>query len=328
MKLPKFSLSKADKKKYRLLFLSAILLSFTTAIITSAPSIVTLAESKVISSANESLEKPKYLINDQVQAKKSWIEIVDQKIPSPQFTSGSVLAFDLDNNRILYEKNSNNRMSPASTTKIMTALVAMEHYQTGDILVVPAEALVGGSSMGLTPGERLTFRSLLYGMLLNSGNDAAYTLAMNYPDGFSAFVARMNQKASELGLKNTSFENPAGFDGANHYSSAQDLAKIAKEAIKNPQLAKIFSTKEASVISYDQSKSHPLKNLNKLLGEDGITGIKTGFTEKSGENLVGLVERNGHMVLTVVLSSSDRFGETKNLIDWIYQNFTWNLRSN
>lgn len=290
----------------------------------SVPAAVKLSESRILTSANLPPDNPKYIENKSPQLHaRPVMQIVDSKNPPPYFTAGAVFAEDINLDKILYEKNADKKLAPASTTKIMTALVSVDHYKPGDVLVVPPQAMVGGSSMGLGVGESMTFRSLLYGMLLNSGNDAAYTLALNYPGGFDVFIQKMNEKASALGLKNTHFENPAGFDSPNHYSSASDLAKIAQTAVKNPQLAKIVSTKETSVESIDKMRSHPLKNLNKLLAEKGVLGVKTGFTEKAGENFVGLIERDGHKILTVVLSSTDRFGETQNLFDWIYSNFSW-----
>lgn len=250
-------------------------------------------------------------------------QLLDQGITPPQFSALGVLAIDVDSGKILYEKNMHGRLSPASTTKMMTALVAVEYFKPADILVVTAEALVGGSTMGLNVGEKLTFRSLLYGMLLNSGNDAAYTIAANYPGGLDNFVLMMNKKAQELGLQNTNFQNPAGFDGLSHYSSPWDLSKIAQAVVANPQLAKAVSTKETEVTSMDKTSDHSLKNLNQLLTEPGVIGIKTGFTEKSGENLVLLVDRDDHKTLSVILGSQDRFGESKALIDWVYNNFKW-----
>lgn len=165
-------------------------------------------------------------------------------------------------------------------------------------------------------------------MLLNSGNDAAYDIAANAPGGIAGFVDAMNAEVSRLGLTDTHFQNPAGFDDASHYSSAYDLAVIAQKVIADPTLARVVSTKETVIsevggVSSDSARKHYLHNVNQLLGEDGIIGVKTGFTEKAGENLVGLVERNGRRVLTVVLRSTDRFGETKTLMDWIYKNYTW-----
>jgi D-alanyl-D-alanine carboxypeptidase len=135
----------------------------------------------------------------------------------------------------------------------------------------------------------------------------------------------MNLKAEQMNLKNTHFQNPAGFDNFDHYTSAADMAQIAKVFTKDALLAKIVATKNTSVVSFDKSKQHLLTNLNKLLGQNGVVGIKTGTTDASGENLVTLVERDGHRVLIVLLNSKDRFGETKQIIDWIFSNYSWQV---
>lgn len=240
----------------------------------------------------------------------------------PQISAVGVWVEDLETNSLLYQKNSNQRLLPASTTKMMTALVGVDYYKFDDDLVVNEQSLVSGSSMNLSIGERLSFRALLYGMLLNSGNDAAYTIASNYPGGVNGFINAMNEKAKNLGLVNTNFSNPAGFDTDNHFSSVNDLAKIAKAVIANESLSRIVATKETVVVSENQPKTHSLSNLNQLLGEEGVIGIKTGYTEKSGENLVTLVDRDGRKVLLIVLDSDDRFGETKKLLKWAYDNFS------
>lgn len=248
-------------------------------------------------------------------------------IPAPELTANAALVEDLDSNFILYTKNPDQRVAIASTTKIMTALVGLEHYSQNDVLTVTPDATVSGSTMGLVAGERLTFRSLLYGMLLNSGNDAAFTIAANYPGRINGFVAAMNKKAQDLGLFNTHFDNPAGFDGPNHFSSANNLAKIAALAAQNPYLRRVFATKETEVTNVDNTIVHQLKNLNILLGQPGVVGMKTGYTPEAKENFVGLIDRNNHLILTIVLGSSDRFGETVKLFDWTYQNFVWNTPS-
>lgn len=249
---------------------------------------------------------------------------VSKNLPLPQILARAVLVKDLGTETVLYQKDANVSIPIASTTKIMTALVASEYFKQNSVLTVGSSANMPGSRVGLFSGEDLTFRSLLYGMLLNSGNDAAFTLAENYPGGVLSFVSVMNKRAMELDLKNTHFDNPAGFDSPNHYSSASDLAKITQEALKNYQLARIFATKETNIVSLNKKYTHQLFNLNKLLSDvAGVLGVKTGTTEGAKENLVTLVDRNGHRVLLVVLGSSDRFGETKKLIDWTYSNFEW-----
>lgn len=245
-------------------------------------------------------------------------------IPAPLLSAKSILVKDLTTGTPLYYKDPQTRLPIASTTKIMTALVASEYFDQNSPLVVGDSSTIGGATVGLKKGETLSFRSLLYGMLLNSGNDAAYAIAENYPGGVIGFVSAMNKKAAVLGLQNTHFENPAGFDNVNNFSSASDLSKITEEAINNPNLAKIFATKETEVISLDKKYKHELKNLNKLLTQvTGVMGVKTGYTDLAKENLVTLIDREGRRVLIVILGSDDRFGETTNLISWTYSNFNW-----
>lgn len=269
--------------------------------------------------------------------KKPSFAVLEGNVPQPQFSSWATIAVDYDTGQILYQNNIHVRHAPASTTKLMTALVAEDYYQTSQLLTVPAAAAVGGSVMGLLPGEKLTYRGLLYGMLLDSGNDAAYALAADSPPGFGGFVDQMNQKAQDLGLADTHFENPAGFDMPDHYSSAFDLSQIAKQAAQDPQIARIVSTKDTTVTLWLNSqqasseatpsaqipKTVALHNLNQLLDVPGVIGMKTGTTENAGENLVGLVDRNNHKIITVMLGSKNRFVETKTLIDWIYNNYSW-----
>lgn len=249
---------------------------------------------------------------------------IGRDLPVPDFSAKAVSVKDLATDAILFQKEAGVSLPIASTTKIITALVASEYFKQNSILTVGTSANTPGSRVGLMKGEQLSFRALLYGMLLNSGNDAAYTLAENYPGGVSEFVSAMNKKVAQLGLKNTHFDNPAGFDSPNHFSSASDLAEISEEALKDSTLSRIFVTKETSIMSLNRKNSHQLYNLNKLLTSvKGVLGVKTGTTEEAKENLVTLIERENHRVLIVLLGSTDRFGETTKLIDWTYANFEW-----
>lgn len=249
---------------------------------------------------------------------------VSKNIEVPQLSAKSVFVKDLTTTTILYQKNASVRLPIASTTKIMTALVASGYFKPNSVLIVGQSSQIPGSRVGLNLGEDLSFRSLLYGMLLSSGNDAAYAIAENYPAGVLGFVSEMNKKASDLGLLNTHFENPAGFDSPNHYSSAKDLSIVTEEALKDAQLTRIFATKETNIVSLDKKYTHNLANLNKLLSTvKGVLGVKTGYTDVAKENLVTLVNRDNHKILTVVLGSDDRFGESTKLIEWVYSNFTW-----
>lgn len=303
-------------------FYTTAFIVIAVAILLSLPKAVSLTQ--VIVSAKD-------LPTNNIAKKDENIAVVKTLIPLPKLnsvqipavTSAAIIIKDLDSGILLYVKDPDKKVPIASTTKIMTAMVASDYFKANDVLETKDISLVSGSSMGLKSGEKMTFRSLLYGMLLNSGNDAAYTLADNYPGGRNSFIDAMNSKASTLGLLNTHFDNPAGFDSPNHYSSAFDLAKIAEIAITNSQLARVVSTKETTVFSVNKESEHDLKNLNKLLSLQGVIGIKTGTTPLAKENLVGLIERDGHKILTVVLGSDDRFGETERLIDWAYANFSW-----
>lgn len=249
---------------------------------------------------------------------------VSKNIPVPSFSARAVLIKDLATDKILFQKDANVSFPIASTTKIITALVASEYFKSNSPLTVRTSAVTPGSKVGLNEGETLSFRSLLYGMLLNSGNDAAFAIAENYPGGVESFIRAMNNKVSALGLKNTHFDNPAGFDSPKHFSSANDLSIFTEEALKNDTLARIFATKETNIVSLNRKYTHQLVNLNRLLSDvRGVLGVKTGTTEEAKESLVTLIERDGHRILIVLLGSNDRFGETTRLIDWSYANFAW-----
>lgn len=242
----------------------------------------------------------------------------------PEITAKAGLVMDLNSSVVLYKKNSNLRLFPASTTKIMTGLVSLENYNLDQILEVKT-GLVDGSVINLDAGEKISVRNLLYGLLVASGNDAAQTLAENYPNGVQGFVEAMNNKAVELNLNDTNFTNPMGYDQPNHYTSAKDLARLTSYAISNNEFTKFVSTPEV-MISDINGENITLKNTNLLVGKvDGVMGVKTGLTDLAGECLVTLVERDEKKVLIVLLGSSNRFGETQKIIDWVYNNFHWQI---
>ena len=297
---------------------SAILIVAAIAIVISIPSIVDLTENSIFS-----LQVPSN--NSQVAGIQKYnIPPVSKNIPIPQFSAKAVFIKDLTSNTILFQKEASMPLPVASTTKIMTALVSSEYFKPNSSLRVNIGASVSGAKAGLLPGEDLSFRSLLYAMLLNSGNDAAYSLAENYPGGILGFVSAMNKKAAQLSLQNTHFDNPAGFDSPKNFSSAKDLAVITEEALKNVSSARIFATKQTNIVSLDKKYTHQLANLNKLLSQvRGVMGVKTGYTEGAKENLVTFVDRDGHQILTVVLGSNDRFGESAKIIEWVYSNYQW-----
>jgi len=246
-----------------------------------------------------------------------------REVRVPILSAQGVVAVDLGSRVSLYEKNPDLPLLPASTTKIMTALVVFDEYSLNQPLRVDG-VTVDGQKMGLVRGEEMVVRGLLDGLLIFSANDAAEVLAMNYPGGREAFVEEMNLMAKRYRLDNTHFENPTGLDGVGHRSTARDLVWLAEVAMQNPVFAEIVRTKTKTVTSTDGLIKHRLVNINELLGEvEGVLGVKTGWTESARENLVTYVERDGRRVLIAVLGSQDRFGETRELIDWIFQAYEW-----
>jgi len=251
--------------------------------------------------------------------------------PPPLLTARSVLVLDQDSAVVLYQKNAHSRLLPASTVKIMTALIALDHYQLDDVLTVQGINWEG-QDIGLREGEKLSARSLLYGLLVASANDAAQVLAKNYPGGERAFVAAMNQKAQELNLTDTYFANPVGLDSdengdllADHsFTTTLDLARLTTYALRNPVFAQIVATPKIVISDVTGKIIHPLQNINQLLGRiRGIKGVKTGWTEEAGECLVSFIKRENKGVVIVVLGSQDRFGETARLAEWVFANHSW-----
>ncbi len=240
--------------------------------------------------------------------------------PSPFVTAASVYVIDLVSTTPLFDKNPHMKLYPASTVKVMTALTAQDVFSSDDVLTVK-RVINEGQVMDLVKGERITYENLLYGLLVHSGNDAAYVIADNYPEGYDAFIAAMNDKAASLGMKNSRFHNPAGLDNSGQYVSAFDLTLAGRELLKNPQLSKIVSTKSITVSDVDYMYFHPLYNVNRLLGEiPGVAGLKTGKTELAGENLITLYKKNGRQYLIVLLKSEDRFIDTQSIVQWLDQN--------
>lgn len=251
------------------------------------------------------------------------LPIKKAKAKGPYVNAEGAIVIDISTSKILYQKNGEKKFSIASLTKIMTVLVSLENYNLKDTAVVPKEApLLKGAKINLREGEKLTVESLLYGLLLYSGNDAAYTLASFM--GEREFVTKMNIKAKDLRLSSLVYFDPTGLDEKNR-SNLKDLALLAVFALRNPKFAQIVKTNEIEISSVDGSIRHPLKNTNKLLREyPGTFGVKTGYTEEAGHCLIAAASRNGHKVLSIVLGSpSDQFKESMSLLDWTFASYSW-----
>ena len=284
-------------------------------------SFVFIASTALALSASDSRHQPE---TSQNQKLLSPLPVISKDASFPIISAQAALAIDMDSQVSLYEKRADSPFLPASTTKIVTALVAREYYPLNLVIKVP-EVKVEGQKMGLIRGEEIEVEDLLYGLLVYSANDAAEVLALNFPGGRELFIVAMNLKAKELGLAHSKFSNPAGLDdGDGHVTTAKDLIRVSEIAMKDPLFAKIVGTKEKTVTSTNGRIVHRLRNINELLGEvEGVMGVKTGWTENARENLVTYLERDGRRVMIVLLGSQDRFGETRELIDWIFSNYRW-----
>lgn len=218
---------------------------------------------------------------------------------------------------IVWENNSEQRLPQASLTKMMTALLILENYRPDDVVEVgPEAAAETGSRLGLRTGDRVLVADLLAAMLIRSTNDACHALADWHSGSEAVFVARMNQRAEQLGLKDTHFMNACGFDNPQHYSTARDLITLAEAAIAYPTFARIVTKERMSFRSVDGRRTFRVKTTNHLLGVlDGVQGVKTGFTNNAGPCLVAMAERNNERVWLVLLNAKNRWWNATAMID-------------
>lgn len=246
------------------------------------------------------------------------VEAINNK--AIHINAGAAIVMDMKSGRVLYEKNARVRRAIASTTKIMTALLAIENGNLNDTVTVSKRAArVSGSTIDLKQGQKLKLQELLYGLMLKSGNDAAITIAEHIGGSVEGFVEMMNRKAGEIGAKDTSFRSPHGLDMTDHYSTAYDLARITKYALENPTFSKIVGTESAYV------GMKMVHNTNELLGAyPGADGVKTGYTGQAGRCLVTSVTRNAWRIISVVLGSptrSARARSSQTILDFAYDNY-------
>ena len=235
----------------------------------------------------------------------------------PSVSAQSAILIEAESGDVAYEKNADARLPMASTTKIMTALVALELASPTTLIQTDARAVgVEGSSIYLTEGETLTLEQLLYALLLESANDAAAAIAFGLCGSIEAFAEKMNEKAKLLGLSCTHFTNPHGLDNEMHYTTARELAQIAAEVLKVPLLRTIVSTRKTTIPHAESNSTRLLVNHNKLLRlyEDCI-GVKTGYTQRSGRCLVSAAERDGVTLIAVTLNAPDDWNDHTTMLD-------------
>ena len=238
-------------------------------------------------------------------------------LPVGAISAQKAILLDAQTGRVLYEKDADSRSLIASTTKIMTALIVCEHCNVLDRMKIPKEAVgIEGSSMYLQEGEILSLQELLYGLMLRSGNDAAVALAIYCGGTVEGFAAMMNDKARQLGLNGTHFENPHGLDSPNHYSTAWDLALLTAYAMKNPIFYQTVSSKSVRV------GSRTMQNHNKLLWRvEGADGVKTGYTKAAGRILVSSATRDGRRLICVTVNDGNDWADHSTLLEKGFSNY-------
>ncbi len=250
--------------------------------------------------------------------------ITDGELPSFSGTSAKAACLiDAKSGAVLYSHNENIRLPMASTTKIMTALVVLENMASDTVVTVPKEvAKIEGSSIYLAPGEKITVETLLYGLMLESGNDAAYTLAVACSGSVDEFCVLMNDKARSLGLIDTHFTNPHGLHNDEHYTTAYELCVIAANALENETFRKITSTKNMYAKSSFSDAQRYFVNHNKLLRfYNGAIGVKTGFTKAAGRCLVSAAERDEERFVAVTLGDGNDWRDHTAMLDFGFDNF-------
>ncbi len=238
----------------------------------------------------------------------------------PLITAKAAVLLDADSGQVLFEKNAGQKMPPASTTKIMTALLALEGGDLRSVVTVShGAASVGEASLDLRAGEKLTLEELIYGALLESGNDACVAIAEHIAGSEQNFVLLMNQKAIMVGAKDTSFKNTNGLPAAGHYTTALDLAVITRYALSNPVFKKIVGTRDKTI---GGNLKRYLSNTNRMLWSySWADGVKTGTTDEAGQCLVASATINGRQLISVALNSEDRWNDSTKLLRYGYDNF-------
>lgn len=235
----------------------------------------------------------------------------------PAIAVQSAIMLERETGRLLFERAPDRRLPPASLTKIMGALVAIEAAPLHAVVTVGRESIAERPPrLRLRPGDQLLLRDLIAAMLITSANDACLAVAHHVAGGEAAFVALLNRKSAALGLTNTHFDNACGFDGPAHYSTARDLARLTETALANDLFAILVRTVETEIATVDGRKKFALANTNRLLWRAGVTGVKTGFTQKAGRCLAATAFRDGRSLLLIGLGFEDRWQDAEQLLGY------------
>lgn len=250
---------------------------------------------------------------------------VDPRSGDPVVSAASAIVIDAETGKVLWSKDPDTPRYPASTTKIMTALLMIERCKPADVIVAPKDVdTVKEASMNLKPGEKITVGDMLYAVMLRSANDGCYAVARHIGGSVEGFSKLMNERARQLGCANTNFNNPNGLNDPDHTTTARDLAIIAREAMKRPEFRAVAKAQKQQIARSINDKDLWMLNKNRLLKYDPtVDGIKTGYTNPAGRCFVGSAVRDGYRVITVVLKSADWAADTKVLLDWAFASHEW-----
>ena len=232
----------------------------------------------------------------------------------PVVNASALYLIELQSGRVLLEKNATRRLPPASLTKIMTALVALDAAPLQEVVKIDGRAIVHHSSYNFQPGEEFLLRDLLTAMLVASANDACEAIAWHIGRNDKRFVAMMNERAHQLGLKNTHFANPCGFDAPGHYSTAMELARLTDHALQMPAISMMVRTVSREIATVDGKRQVSLHSTNELLTDPDVNGVKTGYTSKAGRCLILSMFKNGQRLLLVGLNVMDRWDQAARLL--------------
>lgn len=267
--------------------------------------------------------EPKYLANaNSMQSyQKAPLKNGGQNLAAQ---ASSAMIYDLNSGSIIYQKDADTKRSIASINKLMTALVIMESHKPNEVVTIKDLPALGpyDQKIGIKNGEEFELSELLKATLIHSANDAANALAIYDSGSIESFAIKMNQKAKQWGLNNSKYSNANGLEGGDDFSTARDVTTLASLLIQNKYFADVVKTKSTYVANLS-GKEYLLTSTNKILGQSGVIGMKTGYTLKAGECLVSIADRGGNKVITVVLDSPDRFQESKSMIDWAFNNYIW-----
>jgi D-alanyl-D-alanine carboxypeptidase (penicillin-binding protein 5/6) len=234
----------------------------------------------------------------------------------PSIKASALYLIELKSGRVLLEKDASRRLPPASLTKIMTALVALEAAPPQEVVQVDRRAIVHRSSLKLQAGERFLLRDLLIAMLVTSANDACEAVAWHVGGDVDKFVTMMNERAHTLGLTNTHFVNACGFDAPGHFSTAVDLAKLTEQALQVPAISMMVRTVTRDIATVDGKRQVLLRSTNELLLDPNVNGVKTGYTNKAGRCLIVSTFKDGHRLLLVGLNVQDRWEQVTRLLQY------------